>query len=313
MSCLTKINIEASVENNMIINSSEFNPARDIAYSKPRVNKAGGKGVGIINKSIGRQLYINLPLMITWGVNRRVDDATGRVSYDMSIQFPTEEYATDETRKSLAAFIEMEEQVKADAIVHSKEWFNKSKLTIEQVEVLFNPMLYWPKNPETGERREGAAPTLRVKLDCWENKFNCEIYDINENTLYSNADDHINSPEYDSSITPVELIQKGCKVGSIIKCGGIYFVNGKFGITWRLSQSIVKQKLSISGRCYVKLSNSEVAQLSSEQEKEPKQEHENAEVVESEDEKEEEHTEPTSTVEEEPVTKQKKRVVRRKD
>jgi len=292
----------------MIIPATTFNASKDIGYTKPRLNKAGGKGVGIVNKASGRQLYLSMPLMLTWGVNRRVDDATGRVSFDMSLQFPNEEYATEQTTQVLNAIIAMEEQIKADAITYSKEWFNKAKLTDGQVDVLFNPMLYWSKDKDTGERRAGTAPTLRVKLDCWDDVFKCEIYDIEQKSLY---------PTTDSSITPEELITKGCNVATIIKCGGVYFVNGKFGVTWRLHQALVKPKASISGKCFISLTTAEVSQLAVQKDEEDDKNEEAVEVVESEDEEEqatEKETptdEPSDAAEETDSKKTKKRVVRR--
>lgn len=295
-------------QTDMIIPATTFNASKDIGYTKPRLNKAGGKGVGIVNKASGRQLYLSMPLMLTWGVNRRVDDATGRVSFDMSLQFPNEEYATEQTTQVLNAIIAMEEQIKADAITYSKEWFNKAKLTDGQVDVLFNPMLYWSKDKDTGERRAGTAPTLRVKLDCWDDVFKCEIYDIEQKSLYPNTD---------SSITPEELITKGCNVATIIKCGGVYFVNGKFGVTWRLHQALVKPKASISGKCFISLTTAEVSQLAVQKDEEDDKNEEAVEVVESEDEEEpatEKETptdEPSDAAEETDSKKTKKRVVRR--
>ena len=245
--------MSASNNDNMILEATKFIPSNDIAYAKPIVNKAGGKSVRVNNKHSNRQLHLSMPLMLTWGVNMRKDEQTGRETYDMSLQFPKEEYATDQTKAVLAAIEAMEEQVKNDAITYSKEWFNKAKLTSSQVDVLFNPMLYWPKDNETGERREGASPTLRVKLDCWDEKFKCEIYDVEQKPLYGSS--------VESDVTPLDLIPKGCQVATIIKCGGVYFVNGKFGITWRLHQALVKPKASISGKCFINLTPDEVTRL----------------------------------------------------
>jgi hypothetical protein len=41
----------------------------------------------------------------------------------------------------------------------------------------------------------------------------------------------------------------------------VYFVNGKFGITWRLHQALVKPKASISGKCFINLTPDEVTRL----------------------------------------------------
>lgn len=222
-----------------IISTTVFNPSTDIAFQKPRLNKAGGKQVGITNSKTSRVLQLSTPLMLTWGVNKRVDESSGRVSYDMSLQFPREGYKSEETTKFLKAIEDMEKFVCENAIKNSKEWFNKSKLSEAQVEVLFNPMLYYSKDKQTGERKEGAEPTLRVKLDCYEN-FNCEVFDVDSNPLYPSA--------VNPDVTPVDLIPKMTNVLCVLRCGGVYFVNGKFGVTWKLEQAKVKPPESLKGK-----------------------------------------------------------------
>lgn len=289
----------------MFISSAEFVASRDMGYNKPKLNKAGGKSISILNKSTNRQLYLGMPLMMTWGINTRTDEATGRVSYDMSLQFPVDEYATEQTKLALASIEAMEEKVKQDAILYSKEWFNKSKLTDGQVDVLFNPMLYWPKDKETGERREGSSPTLRVKLDCWDDKFKCEVYDVNKDPLYPN--------KHDLTTTPADYITKGCLTATIIKCGGVYFVNGKFGVTWRLHQALVKPKPSMSGMCFVPLSCDEEDLLNTQIEK--KDDKADVEIVESDEEFKPSDTTPAPAElpnEEEVSEKPKKKVVKKK-
>ncbi len=163
-------------------------------------------------------------------------------------------------------------------------------------------MLYWAKDKETGERREGSSPTLRVKLDCWDEKFKCEVYDVNKNPIYPAKDGE--------PTTPIDLITKGCLVATIIKCGGVYFVNGKFGVTWRLHQALVKPKPSMSGMCFIPLSPDEVTLLNSQRVKDDNAE---VEIVESDDE-----FKPPPTTEDPPneedalEDKKKKKVVKKR-
>ena len=227
----------------LVINATDFTPSKDVGYNKPRVNKAGGKAVSIVNNTTRRQLMITTPLMLTWGVNERRDESSGRVSYDMSLQFPKESYATPETTAFLEAMEAFDSPILFDAIKNSKEWFNKAKLTDGQVDVLFNRMLYWPKDKETGERRADSAPTLRVKIDYWDQAFNCEIYNVDQTPLFPSKSD--------ASLMPSDFISKGSNVACVLKCGGVYFVNGKFGVTWRLVQAVVKPRASIAGRCNI--------------------------------------------------------------
>ena len=305
----------------LVINATDFTPSKDVGYNKPRVNKAGGKAVSIVNNTTRRQLMITTPLMLTWGVNERRDESSGRVSYDMSLQFPKEAYATPETTAFLQAMEAMEAQVMSDAIKNSKEWFNKARLTDGQVDVLFNRMLYWPKDKETGERRADSAPTLRVKIDYWDEAFNCEIYNVDQSPLFPSKSD--------ASLMPNDFITKGSNVACVLKCGGVYFVNGKFGVTWRLVQAVVKPRASIAGRCVIQLSSADKEKLQNQQELDDDEDEDGVVVQEDSDEEDEDDESVVSAssgptfskkvakqeVEEEVKPKKKtvkKRVVRRK-
>lgn len=290
----------------LIIDGTNFNPSEDVAYNKPRVNKAGGKAVGIVNKATHRQLMLNTPLMLTWGVQKRVDENSGRVSFSMSLQFPKDDYSTPETRAFLENIEAFEEEICSSAIKNSKLWFNKAKLTEGQVDVLFNHMLYWPKDKETGERREGAAPTLRVKLDYWDEKFSCELYDLQQKPLFPNADD---------SISPETLITKGIHVACVLKCGGVYFVNGKFGVTWKLEQAILKPKSSIRGKCAVRLTDSDRKKLESQANEDDVEDSGDVSVAVEDDSDEDESDDDSAVIAEQAkveVQKEKKKVVKKK-
>lgn len=242
-----------SSQDNMMISTSDFKPSTDFKYVKPKINKSGGKSVGILNAKTNKALYLTTPLMLTWGVNENDFDGTGKKSYDMSLQFPKEEYETPETKKFLDAMVEFQDKLKADAVENSKEWLAKGKITPEVVDALFSPMLRYPKDPNTGEPDLTRAPTLRIKLDYWDNEFNCEIYDMEHKPLFPTTDG--------GDVGPMDLIPKATNVALVIRCGGIWFANGKFGCTWRLMQALVKPKESLKGRCFIKLSQDDANKL----------------------------------------------------
>jgi hypothetical protein len=61
----------------------------------------------------------------------------------------------------------------------------------------------------------------------------------------------------------LDLLIKGSNVAVIIQCGGLWFANGKFGITWKLSQAIVqrKQSFALNGQCLIQLNSSDTEKL----------------------------------------------------
>ena len=78
----------------MIVDGVTFNAENDYTYTKPKINASGGKSIGIMNKETMKGLYLSTPLMLTWGVNEFLDEKSGRKTYDMSLQFPKDEYNT---------------------------------------------------------------------------------------------------------------------------------------------------------------------------------------------------------------------------
>ena len=43
-----------------------------------------------------------------------------------------------------------------------------------------------------------------------------------------------------------------------MQCGGLWFANGKFGVTWKLIQSVVqKPRATLAGTCFLKLNTAD--------------------------------------------------------
>ena len=242
-----------------MIQGVSFRPDSDIKYSKAKVNSSGGKSVGIVNAHTGQSLFMGTPLLMTWGIQEFTDDKTKKVSYDMSLQFPNEEYQTSDSKAFLQAMAAFERKLKADALVNSKDWFAKPKMTPDAIDALFTPVLKYPVDKATCEKDTSKAPTMKIKVPFWNNKWEgIEIYDADKACLY---------PSSNPAVSPKDLITKMSHVVTMIQCGGLWFANGKFGVTWRLVQGIVQPKLSMKGRCHLSLTPSETVKLQSEADK----------------------------------------------
>lgn len=227
-----------------------LNPETDIKYSKCKVNTSGGKSVGIFNSQTGQTLYVGTPLLMTWGLQEYTDEKTKKVSYEMSLQFPDDDRATNETRAFLKSMADFETKLKADALANSKDWFAKPKMTPDAVDALFTPILKYPMDKATCEKDLTKKPTMRIKVPFWEGKWEgVEIYDAERNCLFPCA--------ADPNLSPMEIITKLSHVKAMIQCGGIWFANGKFGITWRFVQCMIQPRLSMRGKCHLSLSSSE--------------------------------------------------------
>ena len=232
-----------------IISGTNFNVETDTKYAKVKVNNSGGKSVGILNAATNSVLNVQTPLMLTWGVNENTDKKTGEIqSYTMALQFPSDEYKTAQISKFFAAMQQFEAKIKRDAIANSKEWFGKA-MSAEVIGAIFTPMLYYSKNPQTGEPDLSKNPTLKVKLPFYDGEWKgIEIYDTENNTLF---------PGNSDGKTPKDIIIKGSDVSLIMTCGGLWFAGGSFGVTWRLFQAVLKPKATLRGKCHIVLDEEE--------------------------------------------------------
>lgn len=238
----------------MVIAGASFNPLTDMKYTKPKVNNVGGRSVGIVNSKTSTVLNLSSPLMLTWGVQDFTDEKTGKVSYDLALQFPNEGFETPATKKFLANMAAFEKKIKEDAITNSKEWFSKPKMTADAVDALWTPVLKYPKNKDTLETDTTRAPTIKVKLPFWDGAWkDLELYDVEMSPIFPDPMNPVLSPK--------DLIAKGSHIAVSIQCGGIWFANGKFGVTWKLFQAIVKPKMSLKGKCHIKLEEDEKTKM----------------------------------------------------
>ena len=55
----------------------------------------------------------------------------------------------------------------------------------------------------------------------------------------------------------MDMITKLSNIACVIQCGGVWFANGKFGVTWRLVQAVVKPQETFKGKCHLFLTESE--------------------------------------------------------
>ena len=235
-----------------IVSGVEFNAQSDFVYTKPKLTKTGGKQIGVLNSKSMKGMYMSTPLMLTWGVNEYTNDITGSKTFDLALQFPNDEYNNPACVTFLKNMQEFETKIKLDAIANSKDWLNKSKLVPDAVDALWTPMLKYPKDKETGDFYYSRAPTLKIKIPYWESEFkNVELYNDSQEMIFPTDD--IEDPE--KAIK--DLIVKASHVATIIQCGGLWVANGKFGITWRLFQAVVKPRATLSGKCHITLTTTD--------------------------------------------------------
>lgn len=298
----------------LITNFDDFSPD-SVSYGAPRTNARGGKSIKILDVR-KNTLVLSTPLILTWGANKMVDEDTGRVSYNLSIQFPNEQYGTDSTRDFFEKMKAFESNVLDACVKNSKEWFGKTKMSREVAEALFTPILKYPKDKVTGEPDYDRAPTMRIKIPYWDGKFNVELYDTDKAAIFT-PDTDLDGRSFES------FIPKASHIAAAIQCNGLWFAAGKFGVTWQLAQAIVRRPVRIQGSCFLTMSNDDhkvlddVARREAETSADVDVEEEldalaTTQVDDSDDEDNAKEAEPSPEPSPKPVVKKKRRVVKKK-
>merc|ERR1712072_138999 len=227
---------------NQVIKSTEFNP-ENISYSEPK-QLSGGRGKTVyVQYNESSQYSVQTPIMpLPFGLS--VDDRQEIPKYALDLSFRGME-ENPQVKKFHDSLVELDEKLLDDGVENSMAWFKKKKSSKEVMSSLYNPVVKVSKDKETGEPDGKYPPTVKVKIPNYDGKWGCDIYDDKKNELKP-------SPE-----ELKDMISKGTKVQALIRCTGVYFAAGKYGVTWRVTQLKIFRSSSLKGYAFVDDSDDE--------------------------------------------------------
>jgi hypothetical protein len=235
------------------------------SYSAPKPNPSGGKVVNLYNKNAKESLTISVPLMGSWGAQEvKTLDGSGTGKYTMTLQFSKGQYTTPEADKFLEQMKLVEQKIKQDAMVYSKDWFGKEIKSMDVMDEKFTPMLKYPKKTKGSEERDySQPPQLTVKLPCWKDVWQTSVFDEEYSPLYVKG-------KTDHGVSPLDFLRSNSKapiqVICLIQCAGLWFVGSpaKVSITWNLKQVIVRKPKTSSiadDTCFLTVRPADLAAL----------------------------------------------------
>ena len=217
----------------------------EIDFSDVKINKYGGKSV-YVNHNKG-QLWIQIPEMtIPWGINKdeikdsKTGDTTG-YKYSLSLSF-----RGCEERPELQEFQSVLESIDELMVKAGKDnslsWLKQKAPSLDVTRALYSTTLKKSKDPETGEPDGRYPDTFRGRLRHYDGKFVTEVFSKDK-----------------KEVSDVEAaLVKGTKLKSILKCSGIWFAAGKFGLSWEFAQMrITSSQQKITGYSFISDSDDE--------------------------------------------------------
>ncbi len=236
------------MSSNVVLPVSSWNPT-SIKLLAPKTGKTGAKSVSIISTQTNRTVAISTPLMNTWGVGESLtQDGEGTGKYALTLTFPGKDYENPATTEFLTKMKEFEKHILDEAVRNSESWFGDYK-SLEICKDKMFPILKYPLIVGTKKSDLSKAPSLKVKVPFYEDKWNIEIYDTKQNLIF---------PTENKELTPINFIPKLSNIACVLSAS-IWITEKAFGVTWKCYQCVVKPKVtySIAGKCQIQLSDEE--------------------------------------------------------
>lgn len=216
-----------------------------LTFSKVRTLDSGAKSA-FVNYN-GGKFYIQSAWEMTapYGISApySAKDAapgapvTGDYSIDLSLAGFDQEGEVADYYNMLS---QIDDHLKAEGLKNKVEWLNKPKATADIIEDNYSPLIKpAPVDKVTGLPKP-YPPTQKLKLRKDKaNNFTMAVFDADNNKIGGD---------------PQKVITRGSKVTVISECGGVWFANGKFGLTMRALQVIVHSTAagSISENAFVR-------------------------------------------------------------
>ena len=224
--------------------ASEVN-VNTITFNEPKKLPNGGNMVYVNGFD---SLYVQTPKVnVLWDTKFYAGDKPESGKYP--VQFSITDMENNASMKEFYDMVaSMDTRIVDYAYENRKEWFGAkfSKTIKETIENLYNPMIKISTDEETGEPNGKFPPRFAFKINKYDNVHQCKVYDSNRklfNIDYPDKDDYKSLSE--------DVLVKGASMSVVLKCNGIWIINGKFGCTWRAEQIKVKvPEKAISGYAF---------------------------------------------------------------
>ena len=195
-----------------------------LKFFPAKPSNGGGKNVNFISTQTSKPALINLPESVQYGINDYLNPNTqmrdGKFKMSMKIEDTT-------TIEKLSAL----KDVLIDAAVqNSQSWFGKQmKRDIAEFNLKF-PLDY-PNISATDKTPDlSKAPYLKLSVPNFpDSGWDIQVYDENRVRLFPS----------DGVDSPVELLPKGSRVSTCVKCSSIWVVDGKWGVSLKLVQCMI--------------------------------------------------------------------------
>ena len=208
------------------------------------------------------QFYVKTPeLVLPFDSGTMFADPKNEKNGKYSIRVSLDNYKTEGHPDN--DFYNMLTQMDANILAEGKKnafpWFKKKSISDELIKEIYNPMVKFSTDRETGETTDKYPPTFTFKIMQRDEKILCKCYD--GNSRVKNDELNVNNKEEEDYKTLESLLKKKSKVKMLLKCNGVWVVGGKFGCTWKAEQIMITPAPGFDDCAFLEDSDEEIDEV----------------------------------------------------
>jgi hypothetical protein len=207
-----------------VMKASEINVSK-LNFSQPKKLPNGGNKV-YVNTDSGT-LYVQTPnVNILWDTKFYSGDSEDSGNYPIEFSLTNLEN-NSQMKEFHDMLVSFDTHLVDLAYKNRKEWFGAklAKANRDTIESLYTPMIKISIDKETGEPNGKYPPRFGFKINMWEGKHQCKVYD-DKRSLFQIDDKDAD----DFKSLKDDILLKGSNIKVLLKCHG----------TWRAEQLKVK-------------------------------------------------------------------------
>ena len=202
------------------VTSSNFN-AQKISFSQMKSLDSGGKQA-FVNYD-GSMFVMQTPnCSLPFGMS--AFDKAGPVKYSVELSLRGHDEVGSKVQQWFQTLNGLDEHMIDQGVKNSKQWF-KADLSRDVIKAFYTPMVRYSKDKDGNVKPypPNVKLSLRKKRDS--SDFDVQCYD-DQRELYR-------------GIPLEELLVRGAQMTSLIQCTGVWVAGSKYGLSWKLVQSVI--------------------------------------------------------------------------